>query len=78
MAMMVVVPEWYRVLAQIWNWPPWRFLSPWNVFDQYTISILGHHFTSWQAVPIIYRKYSNNCHWKTDISAVSSFRKIKL
>lgn len=54
MAMMVVVPEQYRVLAQIWDWLPWCFLSPWNVFGQYTVSILGHHFTSWQAVPIIY------------------------
>ena len=54
MAMMVVVPEQYRALAQIWDWLPWCFLSPWNVFGQYTVSILWHHFTSWQAVPIIY------------------------
>lgn len=53
-AMMVSVPERYRVLAQIWDWLPWRFLGPWHVFGQYTVSILGHHFTSWQAVPIIY------------------------
>lgn len=54
MAMIFVMPERYRVLAQIWDWLPWCFLSPWNVFGQYTVSILGHHFTSWQAVPIIY------------------------
>lgn len=53
-AMIVIVPEQYRLLAQIWNWLPWCFLTPWNVFGKYTISILGHHFTSWQAVPIIY------------------------
>ena len=52
--MIVTVPEQYRVLAQIWGWLPWCFLSPWNVFGEYTISILGHYLTPWQAVPIIY------------------------
>lgn len=54
MAMIVVVPEQYRLLAQIWDWLPWCFLTPWNVFGKYTLSIFGHYFTSWQAVPIIY------------------------
>ena len=54
MAMFVVVPEQYRLLAQIWDWLPWCFLTPWNVFGKYTIFIFGHYFTSWQAVPIIY------------------------
>lgn len=54
MAMFVVVPEQYRILAQIWDWLPWCFLAPWNVFGKYTISIFGHYFTSWQAVPMIY------------------------
>lgn len=54
MAMIVMIPEQYRVLAQIWNWLPWSFLTPWNVFGMYTISIFGHYLTSWQAVPIIY------------------------
>lgn len=53
-AMIVVVPEQYRLLAQIWDWLPWCFLTPWNVFGEYTLSIFGHYFTSWQAVPIIY------------------------
>lgn len=53
-AMIVMIPEQYRVLAQIWNWLPWCFLTPWNVFGNYTISIFGHYLTSWQAVPIIY------------------------
>lgn len=54
MSMIVVIPEQYRVLAQIWDWLPWCFLAPWNVFGKYTVSIFGHYFTSWQAVPIIY------------------------
>lgn len=54
MAMIVVVPEQYRILAQIWDWLPWCFLAPWNVFGKYTLSIFGHYFTAWQAVPIIY------------------------
>ena len=54
MAMIVVVPEQYRLLAQIWDWLPWCFLAPWNVFGKYTLSIFGHYLTSWQAVPIIY------------------------
>ena len=54
MAMMFVVPEQYRVLAQVWDWLPWCFLAPWNVFGKYTFFIFGHYFTAWQAVPIIY------------------------
>lgn len=54
MAMIVVVPEQYRLLAQVWDWLPWCFLAPWNVFGKYTLSLFGNYFTSWQAVPIIY------------------------
>ena len=53
-AMLVTVPEQYRLLAQIWDWLPWCFLTPWNIFGKYTLSIFGHYFTSWQIVPIIY------------------------
>lgn len=54
MAMIVMIPEQYRVLAQIWGWLPWSFLTPWNIFGKYTISIFDHYLTSWQAVPVIY------------------------
>lgn len=54
MPMIVTVPQQYRALAQIWDWLPWCFLAPWNVFGKYTISVLGHYFTPWQAVPVIY------------------------
>ncbi len=54
LSMAVVVPEQYRVLAQIWTWLPWSFFEPWNVFGSYTVSLLGHYFTPWQAVPVIY------------------------
>lgn len=54
LSMIISVPEQYRVLRQIWNWLPWSFLSPWNVFSKYTICVFGHYFTPWQAVPMIY------------------------
>lgn len=50
----VQIPMQYRVLAQIWDWFPWNYLSRQNVFGQYTISVFGHYFTPWQAVPVIY------------------------
>ena len=54
LSMVVSVPRQYRVIAQIWDWLPWSFLAPWNVFNQYTFPLLGHYFAPWQAVPIIY------------------------
>jgi len=54
LAMIVSMPEQYRVPAQIWSWLPWSFLAPWNVFGKYTVSVFGHYFTPWQAVPVIY------------------------
>lgn len=53
-AMIVAVPEQYRLIAQAWDWLPWCFLAPWNVFGKYTLSLFGHCFTSWQAVPMVY------------------------
>ncbi len=54
MPMFVSVPEQHRVLAQIFDWLPWCFLTPWNVFNQYTLSVFGHYLTPWQAVPMLY------------------------
>lgn len=54
LSIIVRVPHQYRVLAQIWNWLPWSFLAPMNLFGNYTLSIFGHYFTPWQAVPVIY------------------------
>lgn len=53
-SMIISVPDQYRVLAQIWNWLPWRFPSPWNVFGEYTLSIFGQYLTPWQAAPALY------------------------
>ena len=53
-AMIVNVPDNYRILAQIWDWLPWSFIAPWNVFGQYTVPIFGHYLSPWQAVPMIY------------------------
>lgn len=53
-AMIVNVPEQYRILSQIWAWMPWCFLAPWNVFGVYTLSVFGHYLAPWQAVPLLY------------------------
>ena len=53
-AMIVSVPEQYRLLAQIWDWLPWCFIAPWNVFGDYTLSITGYYFAPWQIMPVIY------------------------
>lgn len=53
LSMVCSVPFQYRVLSQIWNWLPSGFLAPWNLFDVRLLSIFGHYFTAWQAVPVI-------------------------
>lgn len=62
-SMIVSVPEYYRVFAQIWNWLPWSFLAPWNVFGKYTLSAFGIHLTPWQSVPLIYALLSVAVAW---------------
>ena len=52
--MMFSVPEQYRIAAQIWNWLPFGFVSPRNIFGSYTLQVFGKHFAAWQAVPGIY------------------------
>lgn len=54
LALIFNIPKQYRVVAQIWNWLPWSFLSPINAFGNYTLSVFGHYFTPWQAVPVLY------------------------
>lgn len=48
------IPVQYRILAQLWDCLPTSFLSPSNIFDERLITVFGHHFTSWQAVPVVY------------------------
>lgn len=54
LSMICSIPSQYRALAQIWDWLPSAFLTPWNVFDVRLLPAFGHYFTAWQAVPIIY------------------------
>lgn len=54
LSMMCSIPSQYRVLAQIWDWLPSGFLTPWNIFDIRPVSAFGHYLTAWQAVPLIY------------------------
>lgn len=51
---MITIPSHYRVLAQIWDWSPMAYLSPWNIFDERTVTLFGHCFVSWQIVPVVY------------------------
>jgi ABC-type transport system involved in multi-copper enzyme maturation permease subunit len=48
------VPAQYRVLAQIWNWMPMTVLHSWNIFDLRLLTVFGHPFLAWQALPVIY------------------------
>lgn len=52
--MICSIPNQYRVLAQIWNWLPMTFLDSWSVFDIRLLTVFGHSFVSWQAVPVFY------------------------
>ncbi len=63
MPMFISIPQQYRVIAQIWDWLPWSFLAPWNVFNQYTLPLLGHYLTPWQAAPILYFIMSAALGW---------------
>lgn len=54
LAMMVMVPEQYRFLSQLWNWLPGSFVTPWNIFDLRLLSAFGTYFTAWQSVPVLY------------------------
>lgn len=51
---MIVIPEEYRIVSQIWDSLPMTFLATWNVFNVRPITLLGHCFVSWQFVPICY------------------------
>lgn len=54
LSMICSIPSQYRVLAQIWDWLPSGFLTPWNIFDIRLVFAFGHYLTAWQAVPVIY------------------------
>ena len=54
LSMVCSIPYQYRIFAQIWDLLPSAFLTPWNIFDVRLISVFGHHFTAWQAVPVLY------------------------
>lgn len=52
--MMVSIPSQYRVVSQIWDCLPGSFYTIANIFDLRLISLFGHYFTAWQAVPVFY------------------------
>lgn len=51
---MIVIPEEYRIVSQIWDSLPMTFLATWNVFNVRPVTLLGHCFVSWQFVPVCY------------------------
>lgn len=50
----LMMPEEYRIISQIWDYLPMTFLATWNVFDTRLVTMLGHCFVSWQFVPVCY------------------------
>jgi len=50
----LAVPDGYRVLSQIWDWMPMKFVNTWNVFDQRLVPLFGGYLTSWQLAPVCY------------------------
>lgn len=52
--MLVKIPYQYRVLSQLWDWLPLRFLNADNTFDIRMFPVFGHCFVSFQIVPVIY------------------------
>ncbi len=53
-SMLLNVPDEYRIAAQIWDATPLQLISYWGVFTNRLFPLLGHYFTSWQAVPVVY------------------------
>jgi len=51
---LMVIPNQYRFLSQLWDWMPFSFINVWNVFSDYTFGVFGARLTAWQAVPILY------------------------
>ena len=48
------IPEQYRVLSQLWDWLPARFLNAVYIFDNRTVPLAGYCLVSWIAVPLCY------------------------
>lgn len=48
------VPPQYRVLSLLWNVLPTTFLKLESIFTVQLLTLFGHCFTLWQAVPVIY------------------------
>ncbi|MDE6388385.1 MAG: hypothetical protein K2L82_11340 [Lachnospiraceae bacterium] len=51
---MINIPSQYRIVAQIWQSLPMRFLSCRGLFSQRLVVVGRHCFTVWQTVPILY------------------------
>lgn len=50
----IMIPDEYRFLAQLWDCMPMAFLQTWNIFSVRLINVFNHCFTRWQVVPVIY------------------------
>lgn len=54
LSMMIVVPEEYRLVEQLWSYLPSNFVAVWSIFSPCTVVILGKIFLAWQVVPVLY------------------------
>lgn len=52
--MLVRLPYQYRILSQLWDWSPVRFLDAGNIFDIRLVTVFGHCLSAWQIVPAVY------------------------
>lgn len=50
----IMIPDEYRFIAQLWDCLPISFLATWNIFSARPITVFGHCAASWQFVPIVY------------------------
>lgn len=50
----IMIPDEYRFLAQLWDCTPMAFLQTWNIFSVRLINMFNHCFTRWQVVPLVY------------------------
>lgn len=48
------VPTQYRVVSQLWDYLPSRFVMTYQVFENQTVPLFGQYFMAWQAVPVLY------------------------
>ena len=52
--MFLSIPAEYRVLSQLWDYLPSRFMMVYKIFDYRMVPVGNHYLMAWQAVPFLY------------------------